>query len=218
MLTKFILVSETHFQNTEIALKNQQASIQGLETQIGQLAKLISERPQGSLPSNTESNLREQLNTITIQDKKGKGEVDHSEQKPVSKEYKPQVSYLNATRKDSIDEQFVTLQARNPINTDHVVQPSLQETRKKSTHTANPRIATPEPNGTIPLTVLSIFPYGTVEVIHPKFSTFKSWSTLSNQHGRASIHTGMEEVNEVGHGRVTWPCDTAVCTNTPKGH
>ncbi|PPS00610.1 hypothetical protein GOBAR_AA20052 [Gossypium barbadense] len=37
----------------------------------------------------------------------------------------------------------------------------------------NPRIATPGPNEEIPLTALSIFPYGTVEVIHPKFSTFK---------------------------------------------
>ncbi|PPS19692.1 hypothetical protein GOBAR_AA00869 [Gossypium barbadense] len=54
MLTKLISVSETRFQNTEIALKNQQASIQGLETQMAQLSKLISERPQGSLPSNTE--------------------------------------------------------------------------------------------------------------------------------------------------------------------
>ncbi|PPS05651.1 hypothetical protein GOBAR_AA14989 [Gossypium barbadense] len=37
----------------------------------------------------------------------------------------------------------------------------------------DPRIATSEPNGEIPLTVLSIFPYGRVEVIHPKFGTFK---------------------------------------------
>ncbi|PPR98228.1 hypothetical protein GOBAR_AA22440 [Gossypium barbadense] len=97
MLIKFISVSEAHFQNTKIALKNQQASIQGLETQIGQLAKLISERPQGSLLSNIESNPREHLNAITIQDKEGlvelepeprqgivvsksKGEVHHSEQ------------------------------------------------------------------------------------------------------------------------------------------
>ena len=35
MLSKFISVLETRFQNTKIALKNQQASIQGLETQIG---------------------------------------------------------------------------------------------------------------------------------------------------------------------------------------
>ncbi|PPR92110.1 hypothetical protein GOBAR_AA28562 [Gossypium barbadense] len=38
---------------------------------------------------------------------------------------------------------------------------------------ANPCITTSEPNEVIPLTVLNIFPYGTVEVIHPKFGTFK---------------------------------------------
>ncbi|KAG8502938.1 hypothetical protein CXB51_000744 [Gossypium anomalum] len=59
MLTKFIAVPETRFQNIETTLKNQQASIQGLKTQIGQLSKLIFERPQGSLPSNTEPNPRE---------------------------------------------------------------------------------------------------------------------------------------------------------------
>ncbi|PPS16140.1 hypothetical protein GOBAR_AA04426 [Gossypium barbadense] len=42
---------------------------------------------------------------------------------------------------------------------------------------ADPRIATFELNGEIPLTVLSTFPYGTVEVIHPKFGTFKVNST-----------------------------------------
>ncbi|PPS04227.1 hypothetical protein GOBAR_AA16438 [Gossypium barbadense] len=71
MLSKFILIIETHFQNTETALKNQKALIQGLETQIGQLSKLISEQPQGSLPRNTESNPREHLNAISTQDTEG---------------------------------------------------------------------------------------------------------------------------------------------------
>ncbi|KAG8486355.1 hypothetical protein CXB51_019840 [Gossypium anomalum] len=123
MLSKFISVSETHFQNIEIALKNQQASIQRLETQIGQLSKLISERPQGSLPSNTEPNPREQLNAINVQDKegfvepepelmqetvvsKGKGEVSHNENKTMNVEYKPCVPCPNAMRKDRSDEQF----------------------------------------------------------------------------------------------------------------
>ncbi|PPS16018.1 hypothetical protein GOBAR_AA04561 [Gossypium barbadense] len=65
---------------------------------------------------------------------------------------------------------------------------------------ADPRIATSEPSGAIPLTVLNIFPYGTVEVIHSKFETFKENSThlkpyvdkidsrdeeFSSPHGRA---------------------------------
>ncbi|PPS03406.1 hypothetical protein GOBAR_AA17256 [Gossypium barbadense] len=120
--------------------KNQQASIQGLETQIGQLSKLISERSQGSLPSNTEPNPREQLNAINIQDDKGvvepepelmqetvvsksQGEVDQNTNKPVNEEYKAHVPHPNATRKDRSDEQLgeltlcvrdetITLQAR----------------------------------------------------------------------------------------------------------
>ncbi|PPS17151.1 hypothetical protein GOBAR_AA03420 [Gossypium barbadense] len=142
MLTIFSSVSETRFQNTEIALKNQQASIQGLETQIGQLAKLISERRQGSLPSNTESNLREQLNAITTQDKEGLAE-------PASE-----------PRQGIMDE----------LNTS---QNQLKVGDKVLLDATDPRIATSEPNEEIPLTVLSIFPYGTIEVVHPKFGTFK---------------------------------------------
>ena len=37
---------------------------------------------------------------------KGKGEVDHNDQKSVSKEYKPRVPYPNTTRKDRTEEQF----------------------------------------------------------------------------------------------------------------
>ncbi|PPS06827.1 hypothetical protein GOBAR_AA13818 [Gossypium barbadense] len=37
---------------------------------------------------------------------KCKGEVDHNDQKSVSKEYKPRVPYPNATGKDRTEEQF----------------------------------------------------------------------------------------------------------------
>ncbi|PPS07526.1 hypothetical protein GOBAR_AA13121 [Gossypium barbadense] len=67
---------------------------------------------------------------------------------------------------------------------------------------ADPHIVITTPNEEIPLTVLSIFPFGTVEVIHPKFGTFKAY-----------IH---------GHGRSersqAQSYDTAVCTYTPKEH
>ncbi|PPS11794.1 hypothetical protein GOBAR_AA08838 [Gossypium barbadense] len=199
---------ETCFQNAETTLKNQQASIQGLETQIGQLAKLISERPQGSLPSNTESNPRDKINAITIQDaeglvapepepkqetvvSKGKGEVDHNDQKPVSKEYKPRAPYPNATRKGRTEEQFErrlqieeldewqtqklrTLDKLKPSQDELNTSPNqLKVGDKVLLDAADPRITTSKPNEEIPLTVLSIFPYGTVEVIHPKFGTFK---------------------------------------------
>ncbi|PPS04407.1 hypothetical protein GOBAR_AA16256 [Gossypium barbadense] len=275
MLTKFISVSDTHFQNTETTLKNEQASIQGLETQIGQLAKLISERPQGSLPSNTESNPREQLNVIAIQDEEGlvveprpktrvsigKDEVGHNEPKSVITEYKPHMPYPNATRKDRLDEKFgkflkllkklhinlpfiealsqmpnavkflkellankrkldeashvelnVKIGSKNihkpsnnkkPIHEERRLQiEKLDEwrTHKPRKHdkpkprheelnfsknqlkvgdkvlldAADPQITTSEPNEETPLKVISIFPYGTLEVNHSKFGTFKA--------------------------------------------
>ena len=75
------------------------------------------------MPCNIESNPREQLNAITSQDEeglvapeleprqetivsKGKGEVDHNDQKSISREYKPRVPYPNMIRKDRTDERF----------------------------------------------------------------------------------------------------------------
>ncbi|PPS14739.1 hypothetical protein GOBAR_AA05840 [Gossypium barbadense] len=216
---------ETRFQNTETALNNQQASIQGLETQIGQLSKLIFERPQGTLLSNTESNPREQLNKITIQDEEGlvepgsdsrqeimvsksKGEVDHSEQKMMPNAVKFLKELL--ANKQKLDEETRSKSTHEPCSCNNK-EPVYEERRlqieeldewrihKPRTHdkpkpcydelnisrnqlkvgdkvlldAADPRIATVEPNGAIPLMVLNIFPYGTVEVIHPKFDTFK---------------------------------------------
>ncbi|PPS10900.1 hypothetical protein GOBAR_AA09743 [Gossypium barbadense] len=107
MLTKFISVSETHFQIIETTFKNQQASIQALETQIGQLAKLISEQPQPR-------------QGIVVS--KSKGEVDHSEQTLVSKEYKPCVPYPNAARKDCTDEQFGMRSVNSSHDHDHATE------------------------------------------------------------------------------------------------
>ncbi|PPS18033.1 hypothetical protein GOBAR_AA02548 [Gossypium barbadense] len=193
MLTKFISASETCFQNTETALKIQQASIQGLETQIGQLAKLISERPQGSLPRNTESNPREQINAITIQDAEGlvalnqnrgkkQGYVKETVMKnayepcsnnnkgPVYEERRLQIKELDEwwTQKPRIPNKPKLSQ--DELNTS---PDQLKVGDKVLLDAANPRITTLEPNEEIPLTVLGIFPYGTVEVIHPKFGTFK---------------------------------------------
>jgi len=48
------------------ALCNNTASLYNLENQVGQIAKSLSERHQGSLPSNTETNPREHVNAITL--------------------------------------------------------------------------------------------------------------------------------------------------------
>ena len=46
--------------------KNHSSSIHNLEIQVGQLANSLSVRNQGSLPSNTEKNPKEQLKAITL--------------------------------------------------------------------------------------------------------------------------------------------------------
>ncbi|PPS15671.1 hypothetical protein GOBAR_AA04907 [Gossypium barbadense] len=197
MLSKFISVSETCFQNIETALKNQQASIQGLETQIGQLSKLISERPQGSLPSNTEPNPREHLNAISTQDKEGfiAPEPELMQEIVISKGKSEKLSFKEAhepcfrndrghiheerrLRIEELDE----WQAHKPRTHD---KPKLHQNEfdtspnlvkvgdKVLLDAADPHIVTTTPKEEIPLTVLSIFPFGTVEVSHPRFSTFK---------------------------------------------
>ncbi|PPS10110.1 hypothetical protein GOBAR_AA10532 [Gossypium barbadense] len=142
MLAKFISVSETHFQNTETTLKNQQVSIQGLETQIGQLSKLISERPHGSLPSNTEPNPREQLNAINVQGEEGFVKpVPEPRQEIVVSKGQGELTLR-------VGDETITLQARNSGNTmeiegdclnhstktNNILQPSLQEMSLKEAH------------------------------------------------------------------------------------
>ncbi|PPS19211.1 hypothetical protein GOBAR_AA01366 [Gossypium barbadense] len=65
---------------------------------------------------------------------------------------------------------------------------------------ADPHIVTTKPNEEIPLTVLSILPFGTVEVSHPKFDTFKVTNRVFKHrfptpHGRASGHVTITDRN-----------------------
>jgi hypothetical protein len=59
ILTQFISKSDSRMQNTE-------ASIKALERQVGQLANQLSERTQGTLPSNTKPNPREHVKAVTL--------------------------------------------------------------------------------------------------------------------------------------------------------
>ena len=47
-------------------VKNHASSIHNIEVQMGQLANSVAQRNQGNLPSNTETNPREQLKAITL--------------------------------------------------------------------------------------------------------------------------------------------------------
>lgn len=76
VLAKFMINIEVKFQNIntqfdefDTILRNIQASIQALESQVGQLARANSECSPSSLLSNTENNPREYLKTITLRSK-----------------------------------------------------------------------------------------------------------------------------------------------------
>ncbi|CAL1388798.1 unnamed protein product [Linum trigynum] len=55
----------------EKLMLGQQASISNIELQMSNLAKILSERPPGTLPSHTENNPKEQLKVITLRSGKG---------------------------------------------------------------------------------------------------------------------------------------------------
>ncbi|GKA84030.1 hypothetical protein Tco_0805625 [Tanacetum coccineum] len=51
--------------STDATIRNQGASIKTLETQIGQISKVLQKRGFGSLPSSTKANLRDQVKSIS---------------------------------------------------------------------------------------------------------------------------------------------------------
>ncbi|PPS09837.1 hypothetical protein GOBAR_AA10809 [Gossypium barbadense] len=197
--------------------------------QIGQLSKLISKRPQGSLPSNAEPNLREQLNTVNVQD-----EEEFVEPKPEPK----QETVVSRDQDKEAHESFSS-SSRRPLHEDRRLQ---WRTHKPRTHdkpklcqnelntfphqlqvgdnvlldAVDPHIITTTPNEEIPLTVLTIFPFGTVEVSHPKFGTFKVNNTLLkpyfDENDSRNEERGRSERSQARS------CDTVVFNHMPKQH
>ena len=129
MITKFIQTSEQRQQSTDATLRNHEAFIHNLENQVGQIAKLLSERPQGSLPGNTEPNPREQLKAVTLRSgkelksnvgnepdildkksfeaEKGKpSDVEDVNERVSLQPYKPTIPYPERLRKNKDQEQF----------------------------------------------------------------------------------------------------------------
>ena len=56
---EFMIETKTNFQN-------QQAAIRNLEVKMGKLANTFETRLQGALPSNTKTNPKEHVKTITL--------------------------------------------------------------------------------------------------------------------------------------------------------
>ena len=58
--------TQTFLTTTDTNLKNQAAAIYNLEVQMSQIFSPLSNRSQGSLPSNTEVNPKEDIKIITL--------------------------------------------------------------------------------------------------------------------------------------------------------
>ncbi|KAL5542585.1 hypothetical protein UlMin_010295 [Ulmus minor] len=64
--TQFMTRTNAFIDDTQANFRNQSASIRNLEHQVGEIYKLLTERAQGALPSNTEINPREEAKAITL--------------------------------------------------------------------------------------------------------------------------------------------------------
>ncbi|XP_073137231.1 uncharacterized protein [Henckelia pumila] len=95
MMQKFISSTETRMQN-------QDASIKNLENQIGKLAKSISSRDQGTLPSDTEKNPKEQVKAIELRSGKTVEPEPKSEKEPETVTSEK----TSALKKAKLDSQF----------------------------------------------------------------------------------------------------------------
>src|SRR4051812_15727306 len=66
ILSKFMESTGERMKSNEILMQNQAASIRNLEIQIGQIHNILSNRTQGTFPSDTEKNPKEQVNAVTL--------------------------------------------------------------------------------------------------------------------------------------------------------
>src|SRR3954468_20383336 len=69
LLTKYIEGNKKQLKSNDMFMKNQSASIKNFEVQMGQIHNLLTNRQQGTLPSDTKKNPREHVNAIVLKNK-----------------------------------------------------------------------------------------------------------------------------------------------------
>ena len=103
---------EQMYQDTQLMFKNHSSSIHNLEVQMGQLANSLTMRNQGSLPSNTEKNPKEQLKAITLRSgteiRTPKATVDYEQEKKKDEEKVQEDEWIEVqVEKEQEEEQVI---------------------------------------------------------------------------------------------------------------
>ena len=80
VFTPFMQKTNDFIDDTKANFRNQGASICNLEHQVGKISKLLTERTQGALPSNTKTNPKEHVNAITLRSGKELEQSKEAEQ------------------------------------------------------------------------------------------------------------------------------------------
>ncbi|PPS15541.1 hypothetical protein GOBAR_AA05027 [Gossypium barbadense] len=167
--------------------------------------------------------------------------LSSSSRGPIHEDHKPQIEELDEWQMHKPRTHNKPKLRQNKLNT---FPNQLKVGDKVLLDAVDPHIVTTKPNEEIPLTVLSIFSFGTVEVSHPKFGTFKCLTpnlltellntSFPHRHdlsyGRAlgRVETGQRfflaratinhhSSNNARHGRETQPCTRTRPRNTGMG-
>ncbi|XP_022855423.1 uncharacterized protein LOC111376682 [Olea europaea var. sylvestris] len=106
---QYVQKTDKVFQQIDTNFQNQQASIKKLEIQIGQIAQQLVERPQGTLPSNTMINPKEQLMAIEIV------ENDPPRASVKVKAYVPPLPFPQRLRKKSMEKNIHVINTKSEV-------------------------------------------------------------------------------------------------------
>ncbi|XP_022888203.1 uncharacterized protein LOC111403812 [Olea europaea var. sylvestris] len=114
MFQQYVQKTDKVFQQIDVNFQNQQASIKKLETQIGQIAQQLTERPQGILPGNTMINPKEQLMAIKV--------VENDPPKaPVKvKAYVPPLPFSQRLRKKSMEQTIHVINKKSEVQSPEI--------------------------------------------------------------------------------------------------
>ncbi|KAI3461414.1 hypothetical protein Pfo_018077 [Paulownia fortunei] len=113
-IEKFMARTEATLQKQESIIQNQSATIRSLEIQIGQISSMLSARPQGSLPSNTEINLKENVYAITLRSGKELSELERKVTTPKELANERMVEKFDDTPSKELDKPKSKLFPDNP--------------------------------------------------------------------------------------------------------